>query len=105
MEGRLSLDSMLKAELSVFKNLHYYFQPPENLKIEYPAIIYKLDGIDDHNADDKVYRRKHRYALTYVSNDPDDPLVDIIDGLRYCHLDRAPYVADNLYHYPFTIYF
>lgn len=105
MERRLKLDRMLKDKLLVFKNLHFYYQPPENLKMVYPAVIYSFDGIDDRHANNNVYKRKLRYSLIYVSEDPDDRVINAIDSMEYCRMERSPYVADNLYHYPFTIYY
>lgn len=55
-------------------------------------------------ADDIKYLKFKRYELTLIHADPDNTLVDTIENLPYCEFDRA-YVADNLYHYVYTLYF
>ena len=102
MEGRLSLDELLKETLG--DKVHVYFQPPTGYKINYPALIYKLDDLNDKYADDKVYKRRHVYYLLLILDEPDNDLVDRLDDLKHCTMSR-PYTADNLYHYPFTIYY
>ena len=32
-----------------------YFQPPESIKMNYPAIVYSLDDVDKTYANDGVY--------------------------------------------------
>ena len=54
--------------------------------------------------DDVDYKKSKRYDLTLVTRNPDDPLIDKIESLKYCSLDRS-YVSDNLNHYSYTIYF
>lgn len=103
MEGRLSLDALLRQMLG--PGVHYYFQPPTGTMLSYPALIYRLEGIDHRHADNRVYNRDHVYALLLILSDPDNDLVDRLDDLPYCHMSGQPYTSDNLYHYPFTIYY
>ena len=98
---RLELQTLLE-ELLGSRNV--YFQPPENLKLKYPCIIYTFAKIDKRMADDIKYLKFKRYELTLIHADPDNTLVDTIENLPYCEFDRA-YVADNLYHYVYTLYF
>jgi len=103
MEGRLSLDELLRATLG--NRVHYYFQPPTGYQIEYPALIYRLDGFQDMHSNNRVYNRRHAYYLLLILDEPDNSLAETLDDLPYCHMSRTPYVNDNLYHYPFTIYY
>ena len=103
MEGRLSFDEMLRAWLK--NDVNYYFQPPTGLLLKYPALVYKLDGLDHRHANNKVYTRKHIYHMTLILDNPDTYLVDLIDGMPYCRMSGSPYTSDNLYHYPFVIYY
>lgn len=103
MEGRLSLDALLKATFG--NRVNYYFQPPNGLLLKYPALIYQLDDLRDRYADNKIYNRRHAYAILLILSDPDNDLVDKLDELPYCRMSGKPYQADNLYHYPFTIYY
>jgi len=103
MEGRLSLDEMLRETFG--KRVHYYFQPPTGMMLQYPALVYSLDNLQDRYSDNRVWNRRHAYAMLLITDDPDNSLVDEIDDLPYCSMSGRPYVADNLYHYPFTIYY
>lgn len=103
MEGRLSLDALLKETFG--NSVNYYFQPPNNLLLKYPALIYGLDGLLDRYAENKIYNRRHAYAMLLILSDPDNSLVDKLDELSYCRMSGRPYTVDNLYHYPFTIYY
>lgn len=103
MEGRLSLDTLLRETFG--DRVNYYFQPPTGYKIEYPALIYKLDDLKDRYANNNVYNRRHAYAVLLILDEPDNDLVDMMDDLPYTHMSRSPYTNDNLYHYPFTIYY
>lgn len=96
---RLDLQKYLKT----FTN-NVYFQPPENVKIKYPCIIYSRVGIDGTFADDNVYKIDHAYQLVYVHTDPDDPMIDALALLPTCRFQRE-YVSDQLYHDVFIIYF
>ena len=48
-----------------------YFQPPESVKMSYPAIVYSLDDIDKTYANDGVYLSKRRYTIVVIDKDPD----------------------------------
>ena len=41
-----------------------YFQPPESVKMNYPAIVYGLDSIENTYANDGVYLSIPRNAFT-----------------------------------------
>ena len=99
--------SILELQL-LFENLinsrNVYFQPPESVKIKYPAIIYVLDNIDNLHADNGVYSSYKRYLVTVIDQDPESPLVDIIANLPTCQFNRY-YTSDNLNHWVFSLYF
>lgn len=103
MEGRQSLDELFRATFG--DKVHYYFQPPTGYMLKYPALVYNLDGLLDRHADNKVYNRRHGYAVLLILDEPDTDLVDLMDELPYCRMSGRPYTSDNLYHYPFTIYY
>ena len=82
-----------------------YFQPPESFKINYPCIIYELDFVRIHRADNKAYNQQFRYAVTYVSAKPRlDMVTRFAEEFELCAFDRA-FKADGLYHYIFNIYY
>lgn len=102
MAQRIELDRMLRELLG---NNNVYFQPPETVKIKYPCIVYKLSGNDVRHANNELYSLIHEYTLLLIDRNPDSEFPDKLEALPMCHLSRPPYVADNLYHYPFDIYF
>lgn len=101
MATRLQLNALL---CSILGSNHCYFQPPETLKMEYPAIVYRLDDIENLHADNGVYASKKRYSITLIDKNPDNANVDKIIALPTCRFDRH-YRSDNLNHYVFTIYY
>lgn len=80
-----------------------YFQPPTGTHIKYPCIIYDLDKPDVKFADNAPYALYDQYSLKYITRDPDDMTRNQIIMFQLCSADK-PYMADNLYHYPFRIY-
>lgn len=103
MEGRLSLDDLFRKTFG--DSVHYYFQPPTGTMLQYPALVYSLDTLQDRYSDNRVSKRHHVYAVVLVLRDPDNYLVDKLDELPYAHMSGKAYTVDNLYHYPFTIYY
>lgn len=81
---------------------HVYFQPPESIRMIYPAILYERN-ISNIHADNSVYKQDYRYTITFIHRDPDNDIVDKLSKIPTCRVDRS-YVADNLYHDVFTIY-
>lgn len=101
MGQRLSLQSLLE---EILGSRNVYFQPPENIRVDYPCIVYNLSDIDSKHADNLLYRYQKKYTLTLASRDPDTNLVDKLLTLPMCSYDRS-FVSDNLNHYVFDIYF
>lgn len=102
MGSRLDLQTELEAVLG---SRNVYFQPPETLKIKYPAIIYKLSGIETVNADNIKYLLKNRYTVTLVHNDPDNETKDyLLTNFPYISFDTS-FESDNLYHYVYDLFY
>lgn len=99
--AREDLDTLLCETIG---SEYVYFQPPENLQIQYPCIIYSLNGFFDRHASNKTYHRRREYSLLYITSDPDDANIEAIGNLELCSLGK-PYTAENLHHYPYTIYY
>lgn len=101
MGTRLELQTLLESKLG---SRNVYFQPPESIRISYPAIVYSLSSISQRFADDTTYHGWKRYTVTYISSDPDDLMVDSLLTIPKCSFDRR-FVSDNLYHNTFNLYF
>lgn len=98
---RLELHEILKGILGTSA---VYFQPPESVRMTYPAIVYGLDNISTRSANDGIYLSKRRYSVTIIDKNPDTNLVDKMLTLPLCQYNRH-YEADNLNHDVFTLYF
>jgi hypothetical protein len=101
MESRLKLQTELERILGS-KNV--YFQPPESVKIKYPAIVYSLNNINNNFANNSIYKKSDCYNVTLIDKDPESPYADIILNMPMCSFDRA-YASDNLNHFVFTLYY
>ena len=101
MRSRLELQSTLEELLGTN---HVYYQPPENLKIEYPAIIYSLNDIASTYADNNKYKNMKRYMITVIDKKPDNNVIEKILELEYSSYDRH-YVSDNFNHDIIVLYF
>jgi len=101
MASRLELQSKLE-ELLGSKNV--YYQPPENYKINYPAIIYTKSDIDSTHANNINYVNFTRYQVIVVDRKPDNKVIKKILELPLSSYDRF-YISDNLNHDSITLYY
>lgn len=101
LEKRLELHNIL---CNLLGSNHVYYQPPENIKMVYPAIVYKRNNIDNRSADNGVYKQDHSYTVIVIDKDPDSATVEGISKLPRCRHEQH-YTADNLNHDVFQIYY
>lgn len=101
MGTRIELQAMLE---DLLESKEVYYQPPESIRMSYPAIVYSREGTHSRKADDAIYIRSNRYTITVISKRPDHPVINKLLEIPYCSYDR-PYVVDNLHHDTFTLYF
>lgn len=106
MDRRLELHEILCEIINITEasngNKHVYYQPPESLKLKYPAIVYSKNDINNIFADDLVYNQSHSYEITVIDKDPDSKIVYEISKLPRIRYDRH-FVSDNLNHDVFTL--
>jgi hypothetical protein len=98
---RLELQTLLEGVLG---SNSVYFQPPSNLQIVYPCIVYAHDNAKTEFAGNRPYSRTKRYQVTYIDRNPDSRTPDSIAQLPFSNLNRV-FTADNLHHYVFNLYF
>lgn len=101
MASRLELQSKLE-ELLGSRNV--YYQPPESLKMEYPAIVYSKSDIQSRFANDSIYSIMNRYEIIVVDVKPDNVVIEKLLHIPYCSFDRH-YKSDNLNHDVLTLYY
>lgn len=89
-------------ELLGTKNV--YYQPPESVKMNYPAIRYTKSEIDSRFANNTRYSSFTAYDVTVIDRKPDNEVIQKILNLPYSSFDRH-YVSDNLNHDVIILYF
>lgn len=99
--SRLTLQNKLE---EILGSRNVYYQPPESMKIEYPAIIYSKNNIEIKYANNNLYFKKNRYEIIVIDRKPDNPVIDKILELELSSFDRH-YISENLNHDVLTLYF
>ena len=100
MASRLDLQAIFE-EILASRNV--YFSPPASVQMSYPAIRYKLTGVENIFANGGSYIRRPEYEVILIDKNPESPYFDQILSLPYCRFVRS-YVANNLNHFVFNIY-
>lgn len=102
-DGRLELHEKL---CTLLGSRQVYYQPPETIKMKYPAIVYDLYRVNQRFADNKNYRLMPAYSVTIIDKSTDlDWINEMLETFsKYCSLERT-YTADNLVHYSFILYY
>ena len=101
MASRLELQSKLE---KLMGNKNVYYQPPENLKMEYPAIKYSIGKIESRYANNAKYSKFNRYEIIVIDKRPDNEVIQKILDLPYSSFERH-YIANNLNHDLLILYF
>lgn len=102
MERRHKLHDELK-ELLGTNEVH--FQPPESKKLKYPCYVYHRVPGRNLRADNLAYHRFDKYSLTYITADPDDPLIKgTEDHFCMCEMVQTN-CKDYLNHYHYDLYY
>lgn len=101
MAQRLDLQELL---VEILDSDNVYFQPPNNVEMKFPCIVYHRESIDSTWADNSPYSLDNRYSITVIDRDPDSEVPDKIAALPKCAYDRF-FIADNLNHNVFRLFF
>lgn len=99
MAPRLELQAVL---LEICENV--YFQPPPDVQMQYPCIVYKRDDEDTKFADGLPYKRMRRYEIKCIDRDPDSGIHEEVAKLPRCVFDRN-YAVDKLNHDVYKLFF
>lgn len=98
MENRQKLHQAL---LEMTNNV--FFQPPENVRLTFPCIVYARVQVATNHADNTPYQRTKRYLVTVMDHDPDSPLPDLVGGLPGSSFVQH-FTKDNLNHDIYNIH-
>lgn len=104
MDRRLLLQSLLESLIGEQYANNVYFQPPANVQMQYPCIVYHRDGADTRFADDTPYTHTKRYQVTVIDRNPDSEIPDKVATLPMCTRNRF-FTANTLNHDVFDLYF
>lgn len=100
-DRRLDLQARLEAILG---SEFVYFQPPSDVEMRYPCIVYQRDLLNTEFAGNTPYTFRQRYQVTVIDQDPDSDIPIKVAALPMCTANRF-YTADNLNHDVFNLYF
>lgn len=100
MKARTELQALFE-ELLGSRNV--YYQPPESVKMKYPAIVYSLEDFDSKHANNRPYMQSPYYQATLIDSNPESEFVMKILQIPYCKFARH-FKSDNLNHFVFNIY-
>jgi hypothetical protein len=99
MGQRLDLQALLETLVE-----HVYFQPPPNIQLEYPCIVYKRDFADAKFADNQPYSNTLRYMVTVIDPDADSEIPLKVAAIPMTLFNRY-YSADELHHDVYNVFF
>lgn len=102
MHTRVDLHNAL---VSFLGSRNVYFQPPSNVKMQYPCIIYDFANPDIRYANNFIYAHTKCYQVTIVDQNKDSELPDkFLRYLPYIKPSRT-YPADGLWHFVYTLFY
>lgn len=101
MVSRLILQYILE---DILGNTNVYYNPPETLARQYPAIEYVLDGMDIVRADNVAYTQQNKYKITIISTQLSTDIIAKLLALPMCVYDRH-YTSDGLHHDVLQLYY
>ena len=102
MNRRQEITQILRTKLGI---QNVYFQPPEDLKMKFPCVRYKLSDIKTMKADNMLYNHTQGYELVYITREPDNILVDTMLK-TFDHISFSGcQVINDLYHYRYKLYY
>lgn len=101
MKDRELLQTKLE---EVLGSRNVYFQPPEGIKIQYPAIVYHLEQVKTDFANNDPYSLYNRYQITYIDRSPTSDVPKKLQGMRMTRF-TSYFARDGLNHYNHSTYF
>lgn len=82
-----------------------YFQPPADLQMTYPCIVYRKTNKMRHFGNNIIYLSQQMYKITLIEKNPDSAIADNIEShFQHCVIDDR-YPVDNLNHTFISLYY
>ena len=104
MENQTSREELHDLLVEALGKSNVYFDPPENIKMKYPAIVYHRNNIKNTFADDIPYKQTYSYSVTLIDDDPDSEVLPRIASLPMCTYEQH-YTSNGMNHDVFIINF
>lgn len=101
MSRRIELHDLLKVVLGSDK---VYFQPPENMNLSYPCIVYSRSNVRPLYSDDSVYNTRTRYSVTVIDPNPDSDIPPKLSIVPTAKFERH-YRQNNMNHDVYSLYY
>lgn len=99
--SRIDLQTVLE---NVLGSRNVYYQPPPNIDMNYPCIVYKDKKPDKTYANNQTYISFKSYELTYIDEDPESVTKEVISRLPMCEWING-FQVDDLNHDVYILYF
>jgi len=103
MDARLELHKKL-LDIANTHALKVYFQPPANISITYPCIIYEYKSPRTQNADNMNYLSNMGYQISVITKEPDTSVVKELQRSIPSASFNDVNIIDNKYHYVLSCY-
>jgi hypothetical protein len=104
MGTRRDFQTLLESLGDLSNPVSVYFQPPPEIQMSYPAIVYNRDYLVNQFADNIPYAGTNRYQVTLIDADPDSPLNTKLKALPMTRFVRH-FTSANLNHDIYNVYF
>lgn len=94
-----SLQKRLKLHNKILEHVkNAYYQPPENIKLTYPCVVYNKTTVRRFDANNRPYLQFIGYQLTVIEREPDSDIANsLTENLEYCSYQTF-FSKDNLNH-------
>lgn len=82
-----------------------YFQPPTNIQMNYPCIVYNKTPDKRYFGNDIIYLSQQGYQIMVIEHNPDSKISKGIEKhFQYCVINQY-YTVDNLNHTTLSLYY
>lgn len=82
-----------------------YFQPPSNIQMVYPCIVYHKNPNFKRYGDNMIFIRKEVYQVKIIETDPESSIGnDMEEYFEYCSIVQV-FTQDSLHHTVLRLYF
>lgn len=82
-----------------------YFQPPSDIQMSYPCIVYDKLPHMRHFANDVIYLSQQEYKITLIEHNPDSDVAKRMEKhFQYCGINQH-YKIDGLNHTHLSLFY